>query len=109
MARTLVDVLEDKKGEAILLLDLIDIAPFTDYFVICSGTSNRMLQALMDAAQREIRNRYNLRTKIEGAPQDGWMLADFGDIVLHIFSPDQREYYQLEKLWTRGKILLHVQ
>ena len=68
-----------------------------------------MLQALMDTAQKEIRKLYNLRTKIEGTPQDGWMLADFGDFVLHIFSPEQRDYYQLEQLWNEGKILLHVQ
>lgn len=68
-----------------------------------------MLNALMEAAQREVRKLYNLRTKIEGDPQDGWMLADYGDIVLHIFSPDQREYYQLEQLWAEGKTLLHVQ
>jgi ribosome-associated protein len=109
IARTVVDALEEKKAEDILLLDLRGIAPFTDFFVICSGTSERMLKAIMDSALVEVRDRYDLKTMVEGEPREGWILADYGDIVVHVFSVEQREYYQLEELWSEGKILLHFQ
>jgi ribosome-associated protein len=105
----MVNALEEVKGEDILLLDLKDVAPFTDYFVLCSGTTDRMIKALMSAALDKVRDIYQLKTKIEGAPRDGWMLADFGDIVLHVFSTDQRKYYALEELWSDGRVILHLQ
>jgi ribosome-associated protein len=101
--------LEEKKGEDILLLDLHGLAPFTDYFVICSGTSERMLRALADVAVEKVREQFQLRARIEGEPRDGWILVDFGDIILHLFSPDRRDYYQLEELWESGKVLLRLQ
>jgi len=85
------------------------VAPFADYFVICSGTSARMLGALMDAARDKVREDHKLKTRVEGEVIDGWLLADFGDVILHVFSHVQREYYSLEELWNEGKVLLHVQ
>lgn len=102
-------MLEDKKGENIVLIDLQDLAIFADYFVICSGTSDRMIQGLVDATMDEIKKKYRLRARVEGLPEDGWMLLDYGEIILHIFSPQRRDYYRLEELWSQGKILLHVQ
>jgi ribosome-associated protein len=101
--------LEEKKGEDILLLDIQGLASFADYFIFCSGTSDRMLQALADAAVEHTRAQYRLRGRAEGEPRDGWMLVDFGDVILHLFSPDRRNYYRLEELWGEGKILLHLQ
>jgi len=109
LARSLIEAIEDRKGENIVLLDIREIAIFADYFVICSGSSNRMLQALVDAAREKASDTYAVRTLIEGKPQEGWLLADFGDVVLHVFSEDQRAYYKLEELWTEGKVLLHLQ
>ncbi len=109
IARTIVNALEEKKGEDILLMDLQGVAPFTDYFVICSGTSNRMLKALIHAAMDDVREKHRLKTRVEGTENDGWILADFGDVVLHIFSPLQRDYYNLEQLWSEGKVVLHLQ
>lgn len=109
VARTIVDALEEKKAEDILLMDLTGIAPFTDYFVICTGTSERMLKALMHAALDEVRERHGMKTRVEGETIDGWLLADFGDVVLHVFSLDQREFYSLEELWHEGKVVLHMQ
>lgn len=68
-----------------------------------------MLKALTNAALDKAKADYQLPTRVEGEPEDGWLLIDFGDIILHVFSADQREYYQLEKLWSNGKVLLHVQ
>ena len=109
IARTIVNALEDKKAEDILLMDLIGVAPFTDFFVICTGTSERMLRALINAAIDEVREQYGFKTRIEGETLDGWLLADFGDVVLHVFSLDQREYYALDELWYEGKTLVHLQ
>jgi ribosome-associated protein len=104
-----VDALEKKKGEDILLLDIREIAPLADYFVICSGTSDRMLDALIDTVSREVKTKFKLRPRIEGAPVDGWVLADYGDVILHLFSPHKRSFYRLEELWNQGKIVLHLQ
>jgi ribosome-associated protein len=104
-----VDALEDKKGEDIVLLDLKDIVSFTDYFVLCTGTSDRMLDALADSVLEETRKKHRKRGRKEGLARDGWVLVDFGDVIVHLFSPDRRDYYQLEELWNEGKVLLRLQ
>jgi ribosome-associated protein len=71
-----------------------------------------MLQALADAVMDQVRKEYkefSIRGRKEGLPENGWVLVDFGDVVLHLFSPDRRAYYQLEELWNQGKVLLHLQ
>jgi ribosome-associated protein len=102
-------VLEDKKGEDIVLLDISEMSDFADYFVICSGTSDRMLQALANAVVERVRETYHVKPRIEGLPQEGWVLADYGNLIVHLFSPDRRDYYRLEELWGKGKVLLHLQ
>lgn len=109
LAREIVNALEDKKGEDIVLMDLKEIASFTDYFVICTGTSDRMLDALANSAIDEVRKKHKKKAKKQGNSRDGWVVVDFGDVVLHLLSKDQREYYQLEELWEEGKILLRLQ
>jgi ribosome-associated protein len=101
--------LEDKKGEDIVVLDIHELADFAEYFVICSGTSDRMLQALADEIKEQIGKTQQLRGRVEGKPQDGWVLVDFGDVIVHLLSPDRRDYYRLEDLWVQGKILLRLQ
>lgn len=103
------DALEEKKGEDILLLDLKDIVSFTDYFVICNGTSDRMLDALADTVLDSMREHHKKKGRKEGEARDGWLVVDYGDVVLHIFSPDQRNYYKLEELWMEGKVLVRLQ
>jgi ribosome-associated protein len=104
----LVDALEDKKAEDIVLLDLQGVASFTDYFVICSGTSDRMLRSLVRGANDAMIKDHDLKGKIIGSASNGWIAVDFGDIVMHAFSPQQRDFYQLEELWSSGKTLLRV-
>ncbi|MEW6029290.1 MAG: ribosome silencing factor [Chloroflexota bacterium] len=101
--------LEDKKGEDILLLDIKEIASFTSYFVICTGTSARMLDALADGVMEAAREKHRRKGRREGESQTGWMVVDYGDVVVHLFSPDQRDFYRLEELWMEGKVLLRVQ
>ena len=100
--------LEDKKAEDIVLIDLQGVVIFTDYFVICSGTSDRMIRSLVRAANDAMLESHGMKGKIYGSASNGWIAVDFGDIVLHVFSPQQRDYYQLEELWSSGKTLLRV-
>jgi ribosome-associated protein len=104
-----VDALEDKKGENIILLDVHDITSFTDYFVICTGTSNRMLNALADAVREKVREEFNKKGRSQGSPEAGWIVVDYGDIVVHLFDEELRRYYNLEELWKEGKVLLRLQ
>jgi len=104
-----VRALEEKKAENIVLMDLQGIAVFTDYFVLCSGTSDRMLRSILKAAKEAMQTKYDIKAKIEGNPSNGWIAVDFGNFVLHIFSPEQRKFYNLEELWVESKTLLHVQ
>jgi ribosome-associated protein len=82
---------------------------FADYFIICSGTSDRMLHALANSIREFIHIKYKKSVRTEGEPREGWILIDAGDIIVHLFSPEQRNYYKLEDLWSQGKILLHLQ
>lgn len=109
IAHTIVNALEEKKGENICLMDIHEVASFTDYFIICSGTSNRMLDALASVVMDSARDTYKIHGHREGVADGGWLVVDFGDIVVHLFSPDQRDYYRLEELWNTGKILLRLQ
>ena len=83
-ARELVTALEDKKAEDIILLDIHEVALFTDYFVICSGTSERMLRSLINAANDVMQSKYH--QKVVYAPLERWIAVDFTNIVLHVFS-----------------------
>jgi len=105
----IVFALEDKKGEDIVLMDIRESCDFADYFVICTDTSDRMLQALADGVAEKVHDQYDIWGHVEGMPRDGWLLVDYGDVVLHLFSPDRRDYYRLEELWSKGKILLRLQ
>lgn len=109
LAHTIVDALEDKKGENIILMDLEKVAMFTSYFVICSGTSDRMLSALAEGVVDQVRETYSIKGIEQGQPASGWVLVDFGSVIVHCFAPETRDFFKLEELWREGKILLHVQ
>ena len=107
-ARKLVDALEEKKAIDIILIDIHEVASFTDYFIICSGSSNRMLRSLIDTIEETATSILDKKGRVIGIPDSGWIAIDLGDYVIHIFSPDQRAYYNLEELWSAGKILLKI-
>ena len=77
--------------------------------MICSGTSDRMLNGLADATLETAKKSYGINGRVEGYPENGWLLVDFGDVIVHLLSPDQRGYYRIEDLWEKGKMLLHLQ
>lgn len=106
----MVDVLQDKKGIDILVLDLHAQAIFADYFVICSGESEPQLRALMQAVQYEAKTDGERMPKgVEGTPADGWILIDYGDVVVHLFATEKRAYYDLESLWHKGRVVVRMQ
>lgn len=109
VARSIVNVLEEKKGEDIVLLEITEISSFADYFVICTATSERMLDALADEVEQNTKKNFGLNGRIEGVPQSGWLVVDLGDVVVHLFSQEQRDYYRLEELWSQGKVLVKLQ
>jgi ribosome-associated protein len=96
-------------GEDIHLLNIREVSVLADYFVICSGSSSRMVKALMNEVIYEVKKEFNQNPRVEGEPLSGWILADFGDVIVHIFSPDQREHYSLEELWAEAKTILRLQ
>ncbi len=110
LARFIVDSVEDKKAENIVLLDLRPDAIIADYFVICTGNSDRQLRALADGVRAQVKEKYaKLPASIEGTPESGWMLMDYGDTVVHLFQEDKRRYYDLEGMWRSAHVLLQIQ
>jgi ribosome-associated protein len=109
LAHTIVDTLELKKGEDILLLDIAGVATFTNLFVICSGGSERTLKALSDEVRSVVKERFERRPlQVEGDSKSGWILLDYGGVILHLFSPSLRQYYALEQLWSEGRVVLRM-
>lgn len=110
LANLLVDSLLDKKGNDLLLLDMRDQAIFTDYFLLCSGESNRQLKALAEGVKETAKKEMDvLPWSVEGDPESGWVLVDYGGVIIHLFSPEQRRYYNLEELWDSGHVVLRIQ
>lgn len=101
LAHRAVDVLSDHQALDIALLDISRNATFTDYFIIATAQSPLQFSALAEYLEKDLKPEgHDLRHR-EGSSSSGWMLLDFGDIIVHIFSPDQRSYYRLEELWGR--------
>ena len=109
MARQIVDVLSDRQAEDIVLLDISAVASFADQFVIATATSVRQMDALLDALHATLAKDGVHALHREGTPDSGWVLLDYGDVVVHVFSPEDRAYYDLEGLWSAGVPLIRIQ
>lgn len=108
-ARTIIEALDERKGDDILLLDLIGVCSFTDYFVISTVPSTRTLKALAETVRKQMKDEYEgAVATAEGDPESGWIVLDYGDVVLHLFTEPVREFYSLEELWGDGKVLVRV-
>jgi ribosome-associated protein len=103
-------VVEDKKAEDIVLLDLRPDAIIADFFIICTGNSERQLRALADNVRENVKEHFGkLPFSVEGAAESGWVLMDYGDVVVHIFQEEKRRYYDLEGLWRSAHVLVSIQ
>jgi ribosome-associated protein len=104
-------VVEDKKAEDIVLLDLRPDAIIADFFVVCTGNSDRQLKALIDNIRESVKEHHHtLPYATEGIAESGWVLMDYGMVVVHIFLEAKRNFYDLEGLWrAESKVMLTIQ
>lgn len=100
---TAVRAAESKKATDIKVLDLTGVSSFTDYFVICTGSNTRQIQAIADEVGLKLKELNELPISVEGYSQADWILVDYGDFLVHIFSPRARDYYDLERLWRNAR------
>ena len=92
-----------------MLLDTRGVCSFADYFVICSGDSDRQIRAIFDEVSHTLKGEGILPHHHEGTIDSGWLLVDFGDVIMHIFAPFEREYYQLDELWSEALPIVRIQ
>ena len=92
-----------------MLLDAREVCSFADYFVICSGETNRQIRAIYDEVKHTLKKAGILPHHREGAVDSGWLLLDFGDVIVHIFALFEREYYQLDMLWSQARTVVRIQ
>jgi ribosome-associated protein len=90
---------EEKKATEIVALDLREVASFTEYFVICTGANTRQVQAISNSVEDELRRAGKRPLHIEGYSTGEWILLDYGDFIMHVFSNSSRRFYDLERLW----------
>jgi ribosome-associated protein len=90
----------DKKAKEVVELDLRGVLGYTDYFLVCSGNTGRQAKAIHDGVLEGLKHEHDLiPRRVEGSAQGGWILMDYLDVVVHIFTPQMREFYRLEQLW----------
>lgn len=103
MALMAVEALEDKKGADISILDISEISVLADYFIIANGSNRNQVQAMSDSVEEALGKAGYLPKQIEGYQAAGWILLDYKDIIVHVFSREEREFYDLERVWRDGK------
>lgn len=99
LARVCCRIADDNRGKDILLLDMREATPLVDYFVIVTAASRRQSHAIADEIDHEMKQRQERKLGMEGSEEGRWVLIDYGDFVVHVFSPEAREYYALEEIW----------
>jgi ribosome-associated protein len=92
-----------------VLLDTKKVCSFADYFVICSGDSQRQIKAIYEDIRHSLKEAGILPQHHEGTIESGWLLIDFGDVIVHIFTSFEREHYQLDRLWEQARIVVMIQ
>jgi ribosome-associated protein len=108
-ARLMVDAAADKKAQDIVLFDVKDISSLADYFIVCSAQVERQIRAIAEGIEEALDAVDVPPYRREGTPADGWVLLDYGDVIVHIFSSEQRDYYRLEQLWENAHLVVRVQ
>ena len=91
------------------MLDIRQVCSFADYFVICSGDSTRQVEAIWQEIRETLKRESVILYHIEGTADSGWLLLDLGGVIIHIFSPVQRDYYQLDNLWDKATPIIKIQ
>lgn len=110
LAKLIVDIASDKQASDIVLLDIRQLSSVADYFVLCSAASERQMSAVVRDIVAVLRNDHQMRPlRVEGEASSGWVLLDYGDVVTHVFATAQRQFYELEALWSGAVPLVRVQ
>ncbi len=106
LAQTIAEYASERKALDIVQLDLREMISYTDYFVICTGRSDRQVKAIHDGIHLGMKTDHAiLPRRVEGLPQAKWILMDYLDVVVHVFTPELREFYRLEQLWGEAPAL----
>ena len=105
----MVNKILDKKGSDTLLLDVREVSLLADYFVISTGEVERQLKAMSQELSAELKQQGVLPLHVEGDASSGWILMDYGEVVIHLFAPAVREFYRLEDLWKDARVVVRVQ
>ena len=105
MVKCVVKALEEKKGEDIQVIRVGEVSVIADYFIIANGNSEPQVQALVDSVGQELARENVHPRQIEGIRNKSWILMDYGDVVIHVFSREDREFYDLERVWKDGTFL----
>jgi ribosome-associated protein len=109
IARDIVDVAVDKKASDVTLIEVGKVTTLADYFVIATGSSDRQINAIAGGIEERVKEIGLRLLHREGVPADGWVLLDYGQIIVHVFAPEQREYYDLERRWREAPTLLTIE
>ena len=109
LALSIADRLTDTPAADTIVLDISNRSSFADFFVICSGENERQLRAIASAVREHLSAGDRFPRRQEGEAGSGWIVLDYGDVVVHIFDADQREFYRLEELWADAVTLLAIQ
>ena len=103
MAKIAVDAILDKKGEDVRVIDISGVSVIADYFVIASGSNINQVQALVDNVDEQMHKAGFKNPRVEGHGSSTWVLMDYDDIIVHVFSSEDRMFYNLERIWKDGK------
>lgn len=91
------------------MLDMQDVSLLADFFVLCSADSTPQFKAVVDEVEKQARAAGGRRLHTEGEPKSGWVLLDYGSVVVHIFDPELRSFYKLEELWSKARLVVRIQ
>ncbi|MED4585644.1 ribosome silencing factor [Brevibacillus choshinensis] len=105
LARLVVKAAEDKKAENLMVLDIKNLSVIADYFMICHGNNERQVQAIVKEIRDQAHKSGTNVRGIEGADEGRWVLVDLGDVVIHVFHREEREFYNLERLWKDAEVV----
>ena len=104
-----IEAAAEKKASDVVMLDIRELSVIADYFVICTGTNSRQIQAIASSVEDALSEVKVSTRKREGSAETGWVLLDCGDVIVHIFGPMEREYYRLERLWSGAPTVVYLQ
>ena len=105
MAKATIEALEDKKAEDIKIIDISEVSVLADYFIIASGSNRSQIQAMVDNVDERLCRAGYERKQLEGYDTANWILADYKDVIVHVFDKENRLFYDLERIWRDGKTI----